>query len=118
MLKTLRKGVFLLPEGSRKVLTDVGWEFTSGTFLSGTIVLALMDSLGLSRDEEFLGIEIYRNESLQANVEKSDTGSVEFVYFQCDTSFLPQLKATLLNVPNAEVFIPSELKQSKGAASQ
>ena len=106
MIEKLRKTVFLLPEGSNKVLTDVGWEFASSTFLSEAVTQSLMDSLGLSLTEEFLGIQVYKNELLQANVQKSDMGSVEFIYFQCDASFLAELKKELSKLTNAEIFIP------------
>jgi|JI9StandDraft_1071089.scaffolds.fasta_scaffold439087_1 hypothetical protein len=107
MIDTSKIAVFLLPKGACKELTSIGWEFESENPLPADFVADLMSSLCLVFDKSFLGIDVYRNEKIQANVEKADSGMVEFVYFQCQKASLDELKTALNTAPNAEVFIPS-----------
>lgn len=107
MVDTSRVAVFLLPKGAGKELTNIGWEFDSTISLPADFVANLMNTLCLSIDRSFLGIDVYRNEKMQANVEKSDSGMVEFVYFQCQKASLEELTDALDAVQNAEVFVPS-----------
>lgn len=107
MVDTSKIAVFLLPKGASKELTNIGWEFESANPLPAGFVADLMTSLCLVSDKSFLGIDVYRNEKMQANVEKTDSGMVEFVYFQCQKASLDELRTALNTVPSAEVFIPS-----------
>lgn len=99
--------VFLLPNGASKRLTEAGWEFDSEKLLPMCFVNPLMRRLALQSDNSFLGIDVYRNENIQANVEKSDSGLIEIIYFQCPRECLTELRLALSTIPDTEVFIPS-----------
>lgn len=76
------KAAFIIPIDSTKIITDLGWEFESKTFLPNQVVEFLKESLKLQPDESYLGIESYTNESLQARVVLDDQGRIEHVYIK------------------------------------
>ena len=103
-----RVALFLLPVGAKRTLTEVGWEFESGRGLSETLVMELLQELDLLQTEAFLGIQVFRGGGVQANIQRSNLGMIESVYFQVPVAFLGPLKSALSGIPNADLFVPSE----------
>lgn len=98
------EAVFLLPPGSKKMLGDDGWEFSSDERVPRTVLLSLAERLDLQKGESYLGMDVYEGRGLKLTAITDEHG-IEQIYIQ----IWSRPKEDVINaVPleGVEVFVP------------
>ncbi len=104
------KIVFLLPLIVNKTLGEDGWEFIGTNRLDSSVLDFLTDVLGLIFAENYLDMERYVGENIQATVVYDNEGKIEHIDFQLyDDDKYRQLCQTFASSDlkgNSELFVP------------
>lgn len=103
------EAAFILPNGSKKILGEDGWEFDGAERISPDILDFLMNLLKLNLSENYLGMERYVGENLQATVVYDDKRKIEYIAFQIYNEASQQLIEIFTNSnykENNELFYP------------
>ena len=100
---------FLVPLGASMNLGESGWDIVSNKRLSNEILEFLSQKLGFEKLESYLGIDVYRNVSMKANVTRDEQGRIEFIYFQVFSGDVAEITRVLEPsglLSAAELFVP------------
>lgn len=103
------EAAFILPNGSKKILGEDGWEFEGAERISPDILDFLINLLKLNLSESYLGMERYIGDNLQATVVYDDKRKIEHVAFQIYNDVSQQLIKIFTNSnykENNELFFP------------
>ncbi|WP_082027646.1 hypothetical protein [Isoalcanivorax pacificus] len=114
-MKGRYQAAFIVPIGARKILNDDGWEFDGPARISADIKNYLIQSLGLSFLESYLGIESYVDGDIKMSVIFDDQNEIGNIHFQLYGNSLVTLSAVCQSSrisSEAEIFIP---RQGQGA---
>lgn len=76
------EAAFILSNGLKKVLGEDGWEFKGTERIPPDILGFLINVLGLTLSDSYLGMERYTGENLQATVIYDDERAIEQVALQ------------------------------------
>ena len=112
MVKEVYQAAFIVPVGAVKTLSEDGWMFESSNRLSSAIKDDLIESLRLSFQESYLGIESYVGGNMKMSVHFDDQNKIESIHFQPHNDALSSLskvyKAGTMSA-RAELFIPQSV---------
>lgn len=101
------KAVFIIPKGSKKELTDVGWEFCGENRLPRDFVARLIQILNLNYEGEDFGMRRYSSDGIKLVVFLDEKSEIEQLYFQCFLSEKDVVSAyRSIENPDVELFVP------------
>ena len=81
------QAAFLLPQATQKTLGNDGWVFSSAKRLGSDAIAFLVEILGLTLTEQYLGMERYIGNNMQATVFRDNDGKIEHIHFQLYDDF-------------------------------